>query len=368
MMEGTIRKCEYCKRVFILDEKSNLFIEQPHQYTSDTLIQQPQYNQTPPLISHTSSSHSSHTPFQISPPLIQIPPSNNTTFQQPIPLSPSYIQQKQQSEPLSEPLHPTDQQTVSGRRDISLSLSQEPPFDLNNNNQSKKNEHYFSSSYDNKKQGYRPLNEEEMIRAKIFEGKCPSCDYYSKKMESGERRECEKCKKIWRLNKETCFFYEDEETNTPSSVMYKNDEVNMDHYQKLHNHICPKCDLSFTNETIYDEMMRCSKCENIYKLNCSSNKYEILSFISLQIPLKAHFEYDNLSLKYLHKYFPNIDEKQIEQLFYLYKNLLIPTVSHLKVYSLKGKRVVDKCKGYYDKCKESNHISENTRCFCQYVI
>jgi hypothetical protein len=84
-------------------------------------------------------------------------------------------------------------------------------------------------------------------------------------------------------------------------------------------------------------MMRCSKCENIYKLNHSSNKYEILSFISLQMRLEAHFEYDNLSLRYIYKHFRNIDEKEIEQLFYSYKHLLIPTVSHLKVSPLKEK-------------------------------
>jgi hypothetical protein len=103
------------------------------------------------------------------------------------------------------------------------------------------------------------------------------------------------------------------------------------HQQKLSDGICPKCNLSFPNETIYYEMMRCSKCENVYKWNKQFSIYENVSYVSLQMPIEAHYEYDCLCLDYLSRHFPYFFDDDIKTIFSFSRHLLIPTVSHLKI-------------------------------------
>jgi hypothetical protein len=101
--------------------------------------------------------------------------------------------------------------------------------------------------------------------------------------------------------------------------------------QKLSFGVCPKCNFFFPNETAYYGMMRCSKCENVYKWNYQLGIYENVLFISLQMPLEAHYEYDCLCLDYLSRHFPYFFDDDIKTMFSFYRHLLIPTVSHLKI-------------------------------------
>jgi hypothetical protein len=146
MKEGTTRKCEYCNRIFILNEKSNLFIEQPQQITlSDSHYPLPSQNSQQMLYS-------------------PLPTYQNTT-------TPS----QQHQYPISSP-----QQIPS-------------QFLVENN--------YLSQ--------FPPLNEKKMIEAKLSEGQCPSYNMYLEGLTYSERKECKNCKKIWKMNKETGYFSEE---------------------------------------------------------------------------------------------------------------------------------------------------------------
>jgi hypothetical protein len=460
MTKGTIRKCEYCNRVFILNEKSNLFIEQPQQlqqqfYSQQRITlnpshfpvssqnQQQQISSTFPLnplnglyqnqqqqilypslpisqfLSLQQNQQQQSPQYLTSPPQqIQypLPPQNyslpqfhqqqeqlkqfqtnqtnvpyNNIFSQPSPHSPSpshIQQQEQQLEFLTEPLQPTDQQNKGKseeneddfslydnknnyQKQIEQSKQQQNEEEEKRNKVEKglspdeiKKKLFFNKCplcdsyilYDermeckkcnkiwkrnqktalfseelnnekdllcynknNKKQIKKNLNSEEEIKMKLFEGKCPSCNNYSKKLENGEKRKCDICKTVWKLNKETNFFYEEG-------------------FQKISDNMCPKCNLSFNVVTPFYEMMRCSKCKNIYKWNYTIGKYFNTTFVSLEMTLESHSEYDCLSLIYLYRRFTNLNKEEIKKRFFSCKHLLIPTVSHLKISSLKKKK------------------------------
>jgi hypothetical protein len=278
---------------------------------------------------------------------------------------------------LSKPLQPTNQQVLTEKNNKPISPSQKAPFELNKN-KSEENENN-SCSYDNKnkhqnqihqpkqeqnknkeekkkkeiktKQNQPPLSEKEMIRAKLFEGKCPSCNYYSKKMEKGEKRECEQCKKIWELDRETGFFYEEQNSficdrvcgngnmgekifceNCKKKCILKNNKI-LNIKQQIITPLNPK-KVNFLNVSSFpdlqkDDKIKCSKCGNI----C-----ECVPVTTLEMLPGNHYKYDYLCMRYLLKHFPNHDKENIIKTFSSFKHLLVPTVSHLKGFSPEKKK------------------------------
>jgi hypothetical protein len=106
----------------------------------------------------------------------------------------------------------------------------------------------FTININDEKKTKIKSNSEEMIKQKMSEDKCPSCNNCFKTIKTGERKICENCKNVYKLNKETNSF--DEEKDYLKNVM---------------NCVCPDC-AGILDEKHSNFEKVCKNCKKRYIL------------------------------------------------------------------------------------------------------
>jgi hypothetical protein len=171
-----------------------------------------------------------------------------------------------------------------------------------------------------KKMMEKPLNTQEEIRMKLFEGVCPICNKKSEGLDKGMKRKCLNCETEWTYNQETGLF----------DKILNYEEKILNYEEKIYEGICPHCNIK-SKEIEKGEKRECEKCWREYILNINKTPIQWEektlneTFISLEMSIDDHFEYDYLSQTFLLNTFLNIPEEDITHYFHKNKNIIIPT-------------------------------------------
>jgi hypothetical protein len=151
------------------------------------------------------------------------------------------------------------------------------------------------------------LSIKEQIRYLLFEGCCPNCKNKEDALSKGQRRICNKCKIVWIYNNEDGFF-----------------EKERSKEEKVFNGKCPYCNSDLIEIRI-NKKDHCKKCLKSFSFKDGKLEKTPIKFLSLFVKPQDADKYKELSVTYLVTKFCTIKGSSIRTCFKKCDNLLIPS-------------------------------------------